>query len=148
MDYEVLLTELRDDPLRFGYAEMTDDEAAAALATPRINAVRPISVLTTLRWAAQVGAIPKLRAAVSAGGAIGGIAEVVLALLNAQDTEIDLNDAEIAAMFDALVQARVFSAADRAALVQRATHLVSRADQLGLEALAVADVHNVRVWNG
>lgn len=146
MNYHVLWSELRDDPLHMGYETMTDDAVVAVLSAATIPAVGPISVLTALRWAAQVGAIPKLRAAAAAGGAIGGVAEVVLALLNAQDTEIDLNDGEVAAMFGALVEAGVFSTGDQHAFVMRATRLISRAQQLGLNGITVTDVHNARVW--
>ena len=35
--YEVLINELRTDPLGFGYANMTDDEVAASLNEPRFR---------------------------------------------------------------------------------------------------------------
>ena len=35
--YDILITELRDDPLKLGYANMSDDEVAASLNEPRFR---------------------------------------------------------------------------------------------------------------
>jgi hypothetical protein len=127
--------ELRNDPAGLGYAPLLAlgaDEALAKLLNLRGRpGRRPVTVRGLLRWGATSGVLSDL--VTSSQGASSRAARAVslafLRLLDRLDS-LDLDDADIRAMVDALVLAGVLTAAQRTELMALGAAQVSRAEEL------------------
>lgn len=132
--YEKLRAELADDPLGRGYSGMTDQEASDDLQTEYRSDLHPVPMAGIVRWCARHDALDKLDTAAASGVAalrsVARAAQVMIA--SPHIAEFKVHDAELAAMFDALVSGGVFTAAERADLVSLGTTPTSRAAELGL----------------
>ena len=149
MDYQILRAELENDPLGIGYAAMTDDEAAAALTAPALPARRHVPVGDVMAVAYRTGVYTRLIAAQRSPQTPVELYAVIASLLDLKDARFDainLDEPASRAMFATLGQAGLLSVQEAAAFDALASAVVSRAEQLGLSGVSVADVHNARVW--
>jgi hypothetical protein len=87
-----------------------------------------------IRWAARHDAIHSLETAVSSGDADKRrLSRAALAMLESPQIDtLDIGDAEISGMFDALVALGVFTSAEQDDLVAFGTSTISRASEVGL----------------
>ncbi len=141
--YEKLVPEIRDDPENVGYANMTDAEVAASLNAETKSKLRPLSSAELLAWSGQAGRLGKIEAAQTCNDTpptVRTIAKVTYLMIQRSDTRLDLNLPDRNAMFDALVQADVLTANEKAELVAMATVSISRAEEVGLPHVDVGNV--------
>lgn len=143
MDYQKLRTELTTDPVALGYSGLTDTPAAAKLnALDTGRTLNRTSVPTSeVRNAIEDGAWP------DPGNASTRVSESKLRAL-LQMASIDASNANIRAAFGTIFPNSGATAATRTALLALATRTVSRAEELGLEAVTPVDVTRARagVW--
>lgn len=126
----VLRSELLNDPLSRGYAQLGTDTCVESLNTKNREVVLRISREQLLRWSAATAALKKLRLEV-ANGTNGkqAASEVALLMLSSGIEFLNL-DAEIKGLVDLLVTGNVLSQSDRALLYERAKETVSRCEEL------------------
>ena len=143
-----LADELATDPSALGYKAPLDagnhQEVAAILNEPRYDTVGAarISSTTLLRWGAQNGRIDALKQAVDShtDAGVRSIADAALRMIQRADTGLELGTDD--AMVQALVDAGVFTAADKTSLEALSTAKISRAAQLGLGRVTHQEVRN------
>ena len=145
MNIETLRAELTDDPLGRSYSGMTDAEAAASLNT--VNRTRYVDVpISTLAGLIELsGMYEKL-----AGDQSGNVYAAKLLRIANGSTPISAlaySDAGKRAVIDgmlaALIGASILTEADAASLLALGVESISRADELGLGAVAEGHVFNV-----
>lgn len=119
-----------------------DDEIATYYATTTVDTVGQVLIADVLIWAAQNDRYAKLVAATDAADGIGSICQVALITLNnPQVPNLDLGDATIVSLFDALVTADILTTGDQDDLVALATHPISLAQSvLGVPRITYVDV--------
>ena len=132
--YVILKAELSTDPLSRGYAGLSDEAAAEDLHEEYRENLTPVPMAGIVRWCARHDALDKLDTAAASGvAALRSVARAAQAMIASPHIEsFNVHDAELAAMFDALVSGGVFTAAERADLVALGTSPTSRAAELGL----------------
>lgn len=133
------------------YNTMTDDEAAAAINAATVNVVGEIDSRALLRWAAAGGRLQALKNAAADAGqsdAIRSMAGAAVVLIERDGTSLDMSDAAMVGMVDALVAAGVLSASapdDKAELLALATAMKSPAEANGIPTpVTVGRVEEVR----
>jgi len=124
MNAQVLIAELRDDPLGRGYAGMSDDEAGASLSA----ADRDITVSHTITRL-TLNCFGLIRANAMWAGLVAANGQVAYSLENGG---LNVNDADVQATLAALVAADVLTQAEAAALIALANRTVCRAEELGI----------------
>jgi hypothetical protein len=134
MSYDVLIPELRDDPLSLGYSAMDDSEAAAAMTAPNYTAFSPVSTRNVLRWSARHDSIHALEQGASTGPKdVRKLCKAALMMFaNPHVPDFDITDPELQGMLASLVAAAVFAQEEADDLVALGTELASRAAVLGL----------------
>ncbi|PWG61757.1 hypothetical protein [Sediminicurvatus halobius] len=144
-----LSNELANDPQGLGYQthiSAGDHQSVTAIINePRYSTVggRRISSTELLMWGAQAGRIARLEDAAAnsqLGADVRSIASAALRMVQRSDTGLDLSDAQEVAMIDALVQATVFTADDKSSLEALSTADISRAEQIGLGRVTLAQI--------
>lgn len=142
----VLHDELANDPVDLGYAPLlaagSANQVAALLNEPRYGALGSVPITPLLEWIAAHGVMARLRAAAAGDDAqVASIAEVALMLVsNPNIPALDLSRPRVQTMLAALAQAGVVPQDAHDELLALATVRVSRAQQLGLGAVAADDV--------
>ncbi len=112
--------------------------AEAKTAVSEINAKNrtklvPISSAELLAWSAGAGRYEKLMVAFNSGTAgLVSLAHAALELIRRDGTELDLGLPDRMGMIDTFVAAGVFDAADKQSLIDLASVLISRAEELDL----------------
>jgi len=124
MNAQVLIAELRDDPLGRGYAGMSEDEAGASLsaADRDITVSHPITRLT-------LNCFGLIRANAIWARLVAANGQVAYSLENGG---LNVNDADVQATLAVLVAADVLTQAEAAALIALANRTVCRAEELGI----------------
>lgn len=135
IDYAVLKTELQTDPKALGYAPLiasgSDGALADKLNAKTISGRKPVDVKTLLRWGASSGVLADIVTNSSSAGdkKVRSICIATLKLLERLDT-LDLDDAGIRALVDALVTGGVMTAAQKDELLALGNAPVSRTEEL------------------
>jgi len=145
MDHIALRNEIMNDPAGLGYVghvqSGADNRIADLLNQPAGQRYVPLSIGEVLIWAAQTGAMRKLSAGTQhPEQAIATVAETALALINAPLETIDIGRAEVRGMLDALVTGGVLTVSDANSLLERASRMSSRANDLGFGSVSDQDV--------
>lgn len=141
-----LADELRDDPLRLGYAALISagDTAGIAELITQTTADAPGSVSRAwfAMWAGRTGLRGRIEdAAADKGSPLRSIALTLLDFLRGGVAEsLDLANQANVEMLDAWEMAGAITADQRTQLTERCTRRVSRAEQIGLSYVSASDV--------
>ena len=152
LDYDILIAELRDDPLGRGYAEMTDEAAAAKLNA--VDVTVPYSRRVTIRdMLADLGATETAETlkALHAADDPNGLLSLAIEMLGeyGDGGGLDIGHPNTRATIDQLEAAGVLTADQAAAIKGLAEHAISRAEQLDLPPLDPAHIGSARkLMNG
>jgi hypothetical protein len=147
MSIAKLKTELTDDPLERGYSSMTAEEASASLNTVNRTRLVALSMQELREWAGINARGFNILAGISNEALTDqqrNICCVADKLIGTDDGKLDPGNALHVAMINELVSAGVISAADRTALVAKATDDISRATELGLGKVRVGHIQETR----
>jgi hypothetical protein len=141
-----LRTELTTDPLGIGYSGMTDQQAADSLNAETRTELLPVEAGELTEWAMQAGRLARLRdAQTGQTDEVRSLAMGAEMILFRDNGNVDPGNPNHVALINALVSAGVLTAADKTALVDQATHNISRAFEIGLhDAVSLADVRDSR----
>lgn len=148
MNYTVLRTEIASDPLGIGYASLSDEEVAAALALK--NRVQTYSRFCSLRAVATVltaeeyGVFKLDIAAVSAMSPMAADMVRFLEMPCSDDGAtggLDIGDPSVRAFIDMLP---TLSADAKAKIKSLAERLISRAEEIGIPEPTAHEVHIAR----
>lgn len=146
MDYTILAAELELP----AYAGLTDQQAADALNTQNFAIRQRVLIADLQAEALRNGAYIAIDTAATATDTpaqLRAVCRAVLALVNARFESINLDDPSAQQMFGVLVQAGVLSPQQAAEIDILATVMViSRAQQLGIGTVTVADVEHSRIY--
>lgn len=148
-DYQALLAEVTNDPVGLGYAGKTDDEIAALLNTAdRVVSASLLPLSTVGIWAAKTGVRAKIgQHAANDASPVQSVCLTILDLLQGLNgPPLELDNADNAAMIDALVAVGVMTAGDKTGLLALGETRTSRALELPGWGVAVQapDVAHVR----
>ncbi len=134
INLEVLKTELLAGHPVTGAYNVDDALAAAEVMAVNVDLVGLITIGELREWALTNSRAFNLDAARTTGSTdqIKSIAVVGMSILNSGPDGLDPANATHVAMVTELVAAGVWSTADRIALIDKATKIVSRAEILGL----------------
>lgn len=127
--------------------ESRDGNIARILNERRFNGRRPAPVVELERLAFRRGVISKLEVGKdNASDAVKGLCRTALRVFDGNLTEVDMDNDATIALFNGLVQANIFTDADRSAAFALGDSTVSRAEQLwGVgSVITVADVEAAR----
>ena len=145
MRWDILRSELADDPLSRGYSSMTDDQVASSLNAKDRNIVQP-TLVTAKELMAMVD--PTTAASIlqklEAEAANNAVVKWIMSFITGGGDGIDLGHANTRAQIDALVAAGVLTATEGASLKALAQRTVSRAEELGLPEIKPWMVAHVR----
>lgn len=133
MRWDVLRSELANDPLGRGYASMTDEQVAASLNNQDRLITEPTmvtakSLMALLDPATAAAILDKLEAAAASNSAV----KWILSFIKGDAEGVDLGHPNTRAQVDALAAAGVLTADEASLLKSLADSLVSRAEELGL----------------
>ena len=144
--YEILVPELRDDPLGRGYAAMNPQQVLDDLNTAYRTTTQPVTARQIVRWSASWDAFYSLKNAASGGQEDKRkLAEAALEMVsNPHIPDLDVVDPGIAGMFSALVSLGVLEQEAMDALKAMAVVTITRAAELGLSG--VSDGNIVSAW--
>lgn len=145
MRWDVLRSEIANDPLGRGYASMTDEQVAASLNNLDRPVTRPTpvtakSLMALLDPATAATILDKLEAAASSNSAV----KWILSFIQGDAEGVDLGHPNTRAQIDALAVAGVLTADEASLLKSLADSLVSRAEELGLPDIKPWMVAHVR----
>ena len=146
---QALRTELTTDPLALGYAGMSDTEILVSLYAETRSVLRALSHPELARVLAGGGRMAKLKRASEQWAddtkdAQTSIAIVALGFVSRSDSTLNPDNADDVVLINALVSTGILSAADRTAVVDAATHTVSRVVELGLGNVRLGDIQKAR----
>ncbi len=136
MDYTALATELAGTHPVTGAYDADDAIAAGQLNAVNRTRLRPLSMMELREWAGLSGRGFAIYSAIADTGLTNqqrNVAYVADKLLGTDDGNLDPGNALHVGMVDVLVSASIISAADKTALVTKATDNVSRAEELEKE---------------
>lgn len=145
-----LKAELADDPLRRGYASMTDREALASLTRADRETYRDVTFAELKGALIEYGIILKIRPYAGATEhpawpAIGTVLEVMdQAGVNVLPYSETGTRARVDAIKDGLLAAGIIDQADHDVLSALGVRTVSRAEELGLGRIRELDVARAR----
>lgn len=144
--YEILIPELRDDPLARGYAGMTDAERLASLTAPTRSKLGTMRLGVFNQFLMGAGLLKGIRA--GQDHADPTIASICIGLMlqfqgNA-DRQVDPSDPDTIAMIDALIAAGIVINAHKTAFLAACSVPCSRADELGLSNLGIGHMASAR----
>lgn len=142
-----LRTELTTDPLRRGYAAMTDEQAAASLLAVDIPVRQRVSIARLQATAMEQSVYLALRTAIATPTTppqLMALCQTVLDLVQARFEDVDLDNPRSKTIWAALQQYGVITAAQSAAIDALADGVVSRASQLGLGDVTAGEVGRAR----
>jgi hypothetical protein len=145
---ETLWVEISTDPLLVGYATMTDGEIAASMNAKNRSLVKVLAAEKFLLWAADGGRLQKLRNTfenTSKSVAIRTASRALYIPIEAFQ-DIDPSDTRWNTLLNALVSDGTLTQSDKNALVDEATILVSRANELGITEVTVGLIVEARQW--
>ena len=134
-----LTEELNNDPENIGYAIHIADgnhqEVANLINEPRYKTIgaRRISSAELLIWGGE-GRLAKLEDAANNNNLTAQVrsaANAAIKMILRDTTELDMSNAKIVGMIQALVDAGVFNSTDKTNLEDLSTENISRAEQLG-----------------
>ncbi len=133
MRWDILRSELANDPLGRGYATMSDEQVAASLNNPdrlivQSTMVTAKGLMALLDPATAAAILDKLEAAASSNSTV----KWILSFMQGSAEGVDLGHPNTRAQIDALAAAGVLSADEASLLKALADNLVSRAEELGL----------------
>ena len=146
MDTNLLKSELNTDPATLGYAALiaTQDDAglAAKINAKTVNGLRNLPSTELLAWSAGNGRMAKIMLAVATTlpptidptypqmVGLRSVAMAASAMINRDNTSLDLNLADRQQMFGVLVSGGVLNQADSDSLYALAAIKISRAEWL------------------
>ena len=145
MRWDILRSEIANDPLGRGYASMTDEQVAASLNNLDRPVTRPTpvtakSLMALLDPATAATILDKLEGAAASNSAV----KWILSFIQGNAEGVDLGHQNTRAQIDALAVAGVLTADEASLLKSLADSLVSRAEELGLPEIKPWMVAHVR----
>ena len=152
---ETLRDEFELDPLKVGYAAMTDQERHDSIKALSIDTTKPIPSSRLLLWAANSARKRKLRAlsekvlpvsgkSAEESESIRNIAEVTAIMFLRNDFELDVTDPTHKELIESLIVTDGLDAKDRDDLYALARTKVSRLSQLNIQDVHLGDVAGAR----
>lgn len=134
---------IASDPANAGRA---DAEVLAWLRAD-IQILVPLDSRKLLRWGGAGGRLAKLEDAASnqeLPAAVRAVARAAVLVVSREDTQLELADPNHEALVDALVQATVLTADDKAELLAMASQTITRASLAGESDPSLQQVANAR----
>ena len=130
-----LRDELLNDPLGRGYTSMDEVGVIHSLIEVDRDVLIPIRSDDLLAWSAMSSRFMKIKRAMedeAKPDEIRSIAWAAMKMIERDDTDLDLNLSDRAAMLDTLVSAEILSESDKNDLYSVATKTISRAQELNI----------------
>lgn len=129
-----------------GAYDADDALAAAEVMAVNVDVVGPITVTELREWAATNARAFKLDSARTTGSTdqVKSLAIIGMSVLNSGPEGLDPANATHVALVNELVADGVWSAADRTALIAKATKVLSRAEILSLGRVRAGEVAQAR----
>lgn len=144
--YPALIAELTADPLKRGYAGMTDAERLASLAAADRSRPVPMRLSAFNLLLMSRGLLKGIRA--GQDGDHPQIASICIGLMvmfqGAADRSVDPTDPATLGMIDALIAAGIAGAADKAAFLAACSVSCSRLEELGLADVGPGHLKSAR----
>lgn len=149
MNYEVLISEIKNDPLERGYSKMSYGDIVSSLNTKdrEKEILHTISGEILLRWLASKGKLIVVEQLKTDEDPLKqNLALVVDKLLNRSGTAIDIREATDKSLLDYAVSIGVLSTDERTELdaLFSSVSLISRAEELGLPVVGDGHVKSAR----
>lgn len=147
MDLAALQAELTTGHPDTGAYDADNAFAAAQLNAVNRTRLRAVSMTELREWAAVGARAFKIQAGIANVGLTDqqrSLCIIADKLLGTDDGELDPSNSEHVALINELVDASVLDAADKTALIAKATDDVSRAVELGLGVVKVGHVEQAR----
>lgn len=145
----ILRSELQDDPLGRGYADMSDAEALASLTTDDRSVFRDVPISSIAGMIEMLGVVPALRA-VDDASPVHPVADQLMRFVAGQSpmVAVQYSDPDIRQRVDAgvhgLADAGVITTDQAAQIVALGQRTVSRAKELGLNRVTELSVKEAR----
>lgn len=149
MNLSKLEMELSEDPEKIGYASMDDTAALSALNVQNISSLVPIEHSDLVHVFVAGGCLAKIKRAAEnwadeTGDSATSAAMAGLVGFSTPTSRLDPGNQDDRDLINALVTNDVLTLADKAALIDAATILISRADQLSLGKVRLGDIQRAR----
>ena len=149
MNYTVLSNEINNDPLGLGYASMDAYQIRDSINGKTRSAYKALTSNDLLKWSGVNGRYIKVKTAAentSLSDEIRSAAYTAVVMVNRDNTVFDYNDSNSQDIMNILVTNNVISDSDKTDLINSATTLISRVEELGLPKLRKKDIE--RAQNG
>ena len=149
MNYDNLADELANDPLSRGYASMDSYALRDSLNNKDRSSYQALTSNELLKWSGINGRYIKVKTAAentSLTDEIRSAAYAAVVMVDRDNTVFDYNDSNSQDIMNILVTNNVISESDKTDLIDFATVLISRAEELGLPKLRKKDIE--RAQNG
>ena len=141
---ETLRDEFALDPLKVGYAAMTDQERHDSIKAVVIDAKRTIPSADLLLWAALSTRKRKIDTVSKTVGGAANMADIAAILFFRDGFELNVEDERHMSIIDSLITIGGLDSEDKTSLYALAGTKVSRLSQLGISDVHLGDIGAAR----